>query len=260
MRTTFLIFFAVLAVGCSGAKNTLMPKNKDFVVENEDVPLFSFHAPEGAWYLSSSATKTINRGFVNITGVPPNSYVGYAINFSMDSIEGSTTILKSVVPALKTQDFNPFLQRHLATYTPARLAETKWKNTGGKLIKLQGYTCKNVWFEWVLAPHLNDGKGIVEFRNFITCPLVVDGKIYMFNVSIDSAVRPEYYTQKAAYDLKRRPEDPEINLNTDELLKTLGDKVIALFSDIKFYGKVSQNYEDVIVKCDPNLGEQCAIK
>jgi len=245
MKYIFLVIPIFLILGCAGTKNTLMPKNKVFVVELEGKSMFSFHSPEGAWYLSSSVPKTIDRGFVNLTGVPPNSFVGYAINFSMTSIEGRQESLKSVVPTLKTHNFNAYLKRSMDSFTPAQQKEMNAKNYDGKVIYLQGYGCKNEWFEWKVAPQLNEGKGVPIFRNFIGCPLVVDGKIYMFNISIDSAVRPEYYTQKAEYDRTKRPEDPEINLDTDEILKTLGDKVIAMFKDIQFYGKVSQNYNDI---------------
>lgn len=65
------------------------------------------------------------------------------------------------------------------------------------------------------------------FENYISCPLVMDGEVYMCNISIRGSVKPNF---------------DSANLNTEETLKALGGTILELFKDIRFNGKISQNY------------------
>lgn len=259
MKNKIFYFLLFVLVGCASNNDVLMKENESLLVANESRQLFSINTPKGSWYKSASVEKTKNYGFVDIRGVPPYSDIGFAINFELKLIDKWHHSIKEVIPLIKNHDSNAYLNEVKTSFTLKQQKEMGAKNYNGKVISFQGYSCVNTWFEWKVAPLANEGNGVIVFRSFVICPLVIDGELYRFEIGIDSSVRPEFYVKKAEYDRTKRPEDPEININTDELLTTLGDKVLFIFSDIKIYGNVSQNYDDLINKCDPTIGQKCGI-
>jgi len=171
-----------------------------------------------------------------------NSPFGYSVRFSITSAERYG---ERVIDILKSQDFNLYANRRNTVSVPKRLKEKKWENYGQKLIHVNGYSCKSSWHQQTLAPHINNGNGVPVFRNFISCPLVIDGRVFVFGISTDSGIRPAYQQSLVEYNKDKKPND-QIVLDTYQHLTHLDEKVLEIFNNIQFYGKVSQQYTDII--------------
>ena len=126
---------------------------------------------------------------------------------------------------------------------------------------LRGLRCKNFWSSEHIGANINSprygGQGITVYSNFIACPLVIDGAIAQFNIAIRSSIQDQLYLEKEAYDQTKKPDDPEFIIDPEAIMRELGENVVEMFSTLKFYGNISQNYEDVTVKCHPTLGDAC---
>jgi|GEM_PF-2703875 len=260
MKMRIIIFITMMLYGCAGSGHPLMSPDKTYVVENEGKALFSLRVPEsGAWY--RVAPDTVQHGFININGRPDNSYVGYALRFGFITNNEHPKFLSSVIPVLKTGDYEKFLRDSLDFYTPEVLAEQKKSNPGGKVIDIRGIRCKNFWVSEHIGPNIHNprygGQGISVHSNYIICPLVIDGVINQFNVSIRSSILDKLYLEKEAYDQNKKPDDPEFIIDPEAIMRELGENVVEMFSTLKIYGNISQSYEDVTIKCHPTLGDEC---
>lgn len=245
--------------GCAGSGHPLMSPDKTYVVQNEGKALFSLRVPEsGAWY--HVAPDTVQHGFININGRPDNSYMGYSLRFIIKT-SSLPLFLKRVIPPLKTGDFEGYMRDTLDRYTPERLAEEKKSNPGGKVIDIRGLQCKNFWVSEHIGPNINNprygGQGISVYSSYIGCPLVIDGVIYEFEVSIRSSILDKLYLEKEAYDQNKKADDPEFIIDPEAIMRELGENVVEMFSTLKIYGNISQSYEDVTIKCHPTLGDEC---
>jgi hypothetical protein len=232
---------------CVVNKPITLKKGDIYSIKPEELtsPMASFSVPDGYWSISKVTLKTLNRGWFNIDGRPPKSPVGYSIKFSITPEKRYGEDMREV---LKTHNFDEFVQKQLQKMTPQLLKEMDAINSGGKIIYLNQYKCRITWYQQKIAPLAYDGRGIVKFTSFMICPLVIDGEINIFSISIDSSIDPKFYGWQAEYNKNKRPEDPEVTIDTYEHLTTLGEKVLVMFNDIKIHGKVSQNYEDIADK------------
>lgn len=259
MKSLIVVITVVIMSGCTSPKMIRMDSGIDYVIENEGKPIFSLRVPEnGEWYLG--AVGTMKWGMINFQGKPDNSYVGYALNFSIKT--GSwPSFLKRVIPPLKTGDYDGYMRDTLDRYTPERLAEEKKSNPGGKVIDVRGLQCKNFWVSEHIGPNINNprygGQGISVYGSYIGCPLVIDGVIYEFEVGIRSSILDKLYLEKEEYDRTKKPEDPEFIIDPEAIMRDLGESVVEMFSTLKIYGNISQSYEDVAMKCHPTLGDEC---
>lgn len=259
MKTLIITFITVVLFGCAGSNRILMQPNQIYIIENDGKPLFSLGPPkDGKWYISTA--ETMKWGTVNIKGAPDNPYLGYALNFSIKTSSHSL-FLKRVIPPLKTGDYEGYMRDTLDRYTPERLAEEKKSNPGGKVIDIRGLQCKNFWVSEHIGPNINNprygGQGISVYSSYIGCPLVIDGVIYEFEVSIRSSILDKLYLEKEAYDQNKKPDDPEFIIDPEAIMRELGENVVKMFSTLKIYGNISQSYEDVTIKCHPTLGDEC---
>lgn len=261
MKIVILLMLVLFSFSsCSSDGNIVLKKDQIWVVSKHEKPVFSFKNPErGTWRLSSAAENTSKYGSVEVNGWLPNGFNGYVINFKFNDADNFNSTYLEDIPAIKNKNYKGLLKKRLEWFTPERMKEQRRINLGGKLILFNEFTCLNTWHEQTIAPNLNGGKGFQSYQSSIYCPFVVDGVPKSFFIGIRSGINPTFYEQKAEYDRTKRQEDPEINIDTKELLTTLGDKVLSIFSDIKIYGNVSQNYDDIINKCDPTQGQQCGI-
>lgn len=260
MKMLIISLVVMILCGCAGSGHILMSPDKTYVVENEGKALFSLRVPDsGAWYLV--APDTMKSGFININGSPDNSYVGYSLRFRFITNNDHPDFLSSVIPVLKTGDYEQFLQDSLDWYTPERLIEQKKTKPGGKIIDVQGLRCKNYWSSEHIGANINSrkygGQGITVYSSFIVCPLVIDGVITQLNISIRSSIKDQLYLEKEEYDRTKKPEDPEFIIDPVAIMKELGDNVVEIFNTLKIYGSISQSYEDVKIKCHPTLGDEC---
>lgn len=260
MKTLIITFITVVLFGCAGSNRIFMQPNQIYIIENDGKPLFSLGPPkDGKWYISSA--ETMKWGTVNIKGAPDNPYLGYALRFGFITNNAHPKFLSSVIPVLKTGDYEKFLRDSLDFYTPEVLAEQKKSNPGGKVIDIRGIRCKNFWVSEHIGPNINNprygGQGISVHSNYIICPLVIDGVINQFNVSIRSSILDKLYLEKEAYDQNKKPDDPEFIIDPEAIMRELGENVVKMFSTLKIYGNISQSYEDVTIKCHPTLGDEC---
>lgn len=259
MKMLMIVFAVVILCGCTSSNRILMQPNQIYIIENNGKPLFSLGPPkDGEWYISTA--ETMKWGNVNIKGSPDNAYVGYALNFSIKT--GSwPSFLNRVIPPLKDGDYEAYMRATLDQYTPERLVEEKKSNPGGKVIDIRGLQCKNFWVGSRIGPAINSplygGQGISVYSSYVGCPLVIDGVIYEFEVGIRSSIQDQLYLEKEAYDQTKKPDDPEFIIDPEAIMRELGENVVEMFSTLKFYGNISQNYEDVTVKCHPTLGDAC---
>lgn len=260
MKILLIGFAIVILCGCAGPKLVRMDPDKEYIMEHEGKPIFSLRVPEsGEWYLG--AMGTMKRGVINIDGSPDNSYVGYALRFIMETGNNHPKFLNSVIPVLKTGDYQQFLRDSLDWYTPERLLEQKKDNPGGRVMDIRGLRCKNFWVSEHIGPALDNprygGQGIITNTNYIVCPLVIDGSITQFGVVIRSSISDQIYKLKEEYDRTKNPEDPEFIIDPVPIMQELGESVVEMFGSLKIFGNISQDYEDVTVKCHPTLGDKC---
>lgn len=259
MKILIITLIIAMICGCAGPNSVLMRSDQTYVVENEGKPLFSLSVPDdGKWYLSTP--NTMKWGAININGKAANSYIGYALRFRLINTD-NRDFLESIIPVLKTGNYEKFLQDSLDWYTPERLAEQKKSKPGGMVMDVRGLRCKNFWVSEHIGPNISNptygGQGISVNSSYVICPLVVDGAISQLNVSIRSSISDQLYKMKEEYDRTKKPEDPEFVIDPNAVIKDLGKNVAAMFDTLKIYGDVSQDYEDVKVKCHPTLGDKC---
>lgn len=260
MKTLIISFLVVMLCSCAKSNHVRMQPNQVYVIEKEGEPIFSLSPPnDGGWYISTP--ETMKWGVINVKGAPDNSYVGYALRFRIIINDDNPSFLSSVIPVLKTGDYEQFLQDSLDWYTPERLIEQKKTKPGGKVINVQGLRCKNYWSSEHIGANINNprygGQGITVYSNFIVCPLVIDGTIAQLNISIRSSIQDQLYLEKEAYNRTKKPGDPEFIIDPDAIIQELGNDVVEMFSTLKMYGNISQSYEDVTIKCHPTLGDEC---
>lgn len=238
-----LALLVLLLTACS-SNDVLLKKGDRFSISVEDAksPLVSFSIPDGVWGVRKITLKTMTEGWFDINGQPGNSSpFGYAVQFSIAPAEKYGM---NVIDVLKSQDFVAFANAVEPASSPKMLAEMQATNYGQKLIRVGSYNCKNSWYQQILAPQLNGGRGIPIFRNFIECPLVIDGRVFVFAISTNSGIRPAFIQWQAEQNKDKAPNE-QITIDTKDHLSHLGDKVLAIFGTIQFHGKVSQNYADI---------------
>lgn len=131
MKTLIISFIAMMLCSCAGPNLILMQPDKMYATENKGKTLFSLAAPDnGKWYLG--AAETMQRGVINIQGAPVNSYMGYTLRFRMITHDDNPSFLRSIIPVLKTGDYERFLQDSLDWYTEERLIEQKKQSLAEK--------------------------------------------------------------------------------------------------------------------------------
>ncbi len=237
----FLLILALLS-GCA-SNGILLKQGQRFFIyeENNKRPVMSFTIPEGTWSISKVTLQTTKKGWFDIVGRPPNSIFGYSVRFKITPAERHGN---NVIDILKSDDFIAYLNRVDTAVSPKALAEMGAEHYGKKLIKLNEYSCKNDWYQQRLAPQTNNGKGIPWFRNFIECPLVIDGRVFIFSINVNSSMRPDFIKHQTELNKDKKSEE-QVAVDTDANLSTLGDKVLVMFNDIQFQDKVSQDYGDI---------------
>jgi hypothetical protein len=248
MKIIFFLLTITVLSGCAVNKATSMKQGASYKIQHDGKWMVSFVVPEGNWLLNPSSVKTQKDGWINMRGEPPKSPIRYGIKFSIKALEKYPDSLSEAVCILKSQEFDSYLKRDLDGFTPQLQKEMNVINSGGKLIYVNELKCKNTWYQQKIAPLANNGQGITQLHSDIACPIIIDGSVYRFEFSITSSIPPKIYELQAEYNKNKRPEEQEMTIDTYKHLTTLGEQVLEMFSDIKFNGKVSQNYDDIVNK------------
>lgn len=263
MEKIILIALATITLSaCSAPKAILLKSTETYTAEIEGKKLFSFSAPQGEWYFSPGGAQQLKRGFTNIAGKTSSPYYGYMINLDMNAVtDKHLKSLKRALTLLKTQNYKNYLKEDVDEYTPELLRVQNKNLLIGKVITIYGMHATFVQVKQHVGPALDSkgygGQGITTYTTYITVPLVIDGNLHQFNTNITSSISDQLYKMKDEYNLIKKSIDPEVAINPDLLMKNVDKDIAELFGSLKFYGKVSQKYEDLKIKCYPVWGEQC---
>ncbi len=239
-----IVWLALVLLSACATSGIFLKKGDRFFLYEEanKRPLMSFSIPEGTWSISKVALETMRNGWFDIIGGPTNSPFGYSVRFS---IVPAVRRFNEFEAVFKSGDFTKFANSIDIGFSPKELAEMHATNYGQKLIQVGTYNCKNSWYQQRLVPQLNNGQGIPLFRNFIECPLVLDGRVFIFSINVNSSMRQDFIKQQNEFNKDGEARN-QVAIDAYAYLSTLGDKVLMMFNDIQFQGKVSQNYSDIV--------------
>lgn len=230
--------FIVVAISSCANKTVILKQGQTYAIKpaSSNKVFFSFSIPQGNWSISKATLKTGDRGWFTIHGAPAGSPIVYSIKFAA---EEQFNYGEDMTEVLKTQNFDKFLTDSLNEMRSERLKEMGAINGGGKIIKINSFKCKNTWYQQGVRLQSNQLSGLATYTSHTTCPLVVDGEILIFGFTAFGSIIEKYPEKQSSGGGKSD------RLSDKQMLATLSDQVLAIFKDIKFYGIVSQNYNDI---------------
>ena len=238
MRNILLIAI-IFFTGCQHREEYFESNSNRLEISENNKSLFFIYPISGRWKLSKNNKELNTDGWLYLAGRPADSLFGYDLRVGMGEYGSGAYGLKEILNSHQKRDYSIYLNFYTKDdfYSPEKMKERNQKGNGGRLISWKGYTCIFKWLESKFAPDMD----IPIYHGDLLCPLIKDGLIHTFVISYSSAMPPDYYEQNKEYV------DNFLNrLGKENLPTFLMQNIIDEFSGIEFYGKVSQNYSDII--------------